>query len=345
MAPSVHLEWPGKRAPSGPDHPPVLQQVRSFGSEPTGRHTNRLIHGDNLAVMSALQQELAGKIALIYLDPPFFTGRDWHMQTPAGSTKSARAYEDIWDNDLSAYLQWLLDRLAFARPLLAETGSIYLHLNWQAAHYAKLMMDELFGIENFQNEIIWCYREAINSKSRWNRKHDTILFYSKTEQFVFNAVAVLQPYSESTVSKFRHRDDKGPYRLMGRGIVDSPLRSKRDLAPEMESLFPDLTYRHYMGEGTLPVDYLFIDIENQASPRRTGYPTQKPEELLERILLASTDEGDLIADFCCGSGTTLAVAQKLGRRWIGCDIGEQAIEVSTKRLEGLGAGFKVENIA
>jgi site-specific DNA-methyltransferase (adenine-specific)/adenine-specific DNA-methyltransferase len=131
---------------------------------------------------------------------------------------------------------------------------------------------------------------------------------------------------------------------MGRGIVNSHLRSKRDLAPEMETMFPELTYRHYLGEGTLPVDYWLIDIENQASPRRTGYPTQKPEELLERILLASSSEGDLIADFCCGSGTTLAVAHKLGRRWIGCDVGEQAIEVSRKRLGELGAGFRVENV-
>ncbi len=187
-------------------------------------------------------------------------------------------------------------------------------------------------------------QKGINSKRRWNRKHDTILFYSKTDTFKFNPSAVLQPYSESTVSKFRHKDDRGPYRLMGRGIVDSPLRSKRDLAPDMEARFPELTYRHYLGEGTLPVDCWFIDIENQASARRTGYPTQKPEELLERILLASTDEGDLIADFCSGSGTTLAVAQKLGRRWIGCDIGEQAIEVSKKRLEGLGAGFGSESV-
>ncbi len=345
MAPSVYLEWPGKRAPILPDRPTVLENVQPPRANSSKVPQNRLIQGDNLAVMSALMPPLAGKVSLIYLDPPFFTGRNWHMQTPAGSGPADRAYEDMWDNDLSIYLQWLLDALAAARHLPSESGSIYVHLNWQAAHYAKLLMDELFGMENFQNEIIWCYREGINSKSRWNRKHDTILFYSKTDEFAFNSATVLQPYLESTVSKFRHRDTKGPYRLMGRGIVDSALRSKRDLAPEMETLFPELTYRHYLGEGTLPVDYWLIDIENQASSRRTGYPTQKPEELLVRILLASTDAGDLVADFCCGSGTTLAVAQKLGRAWIGCDVGNKAIEVSRRRLEGLGAKFDLQRVA
>ncbi len=177
--------------------------------------------------------------------------------------------------------------------LLAEDGVLYLHLDWQAAHYAKLLLDEIFGGERFQNEIIWCYREAINSKKRWNRKHDTLLFYSKGERFTFNYNRVQQPYAESNIRKYRHRDEKGAYRLMGRGIVNSPIRCKRDLPLEYETLYPGLTYRHYLGEGTLPVDYWNIDIENQASAKRTGYPTQKPEALLERILLASTNEGDL----------------------------------------------------
>jgi len=344
MALTICLDWPNKRPAKLPPQLPTIEIWQSFNTALPDDRANRLIYGDNLQVMAVLLPSLAGKFDLIYVDPPFFTGRDWHIRTPAGSAKAERAYEDVWDNDLGAYLQWLLDRLAAARDLLCDTGCIYLHLNWQAAHYAKLLLDELFGIENFQNEIIWCYREAINSKKRWNRKHDTILFYSKTNSFKFNPSAVLQPYSDSTVSKFRQKDEKGPYRLMGRGIVESPLRSKRDLAPEMETLFPELTYRHYLGEGTLPVDYWLIDIENQASSRRTGYPTQKPEELLERILLASTDEGDLVGDFCCGSGTTLAVAHKLGRRWIGCDVGEKAIEVSQERLAGLGAEFRAEGM-
>ena len=128
---------------------------------------------------------------------------------------------------------------------------------------------------------------------------------------------------------------------MGRGITDSPLRSKRDLPANSEHKFPDLTYRHYLGEGTLPVDYWFIDIENQASKVRTGYPTQKPEALLEQILLASSNHGDLIGDFFCGSGTTLAVAQRLGRRWIGADSGELALETTLERLLKQSANFSL----
>ena len=131
---------------------------------------------------------------------------------------------------------------------------------------------------------------------------------------------------------------------MGRGIADSPLRSKRDLPQEMETRFPELTFRHYLGEGTLPLDYWNIDIENQASALRTGYPTQKPEALLERILLASSNPGDLVADFCCGSGTTLAVAERLGRRWIGCDLGDEAIHTTRTRLQRLSAAFRFETL-
>jgi DNA modification methylase len=347
-APStVYLAWSGKRPALLPDLPPSL--LRPDGSQRGALEAtaNLLIHGDNLGVMAALQSYLAGKFALIYLDPPFFTGKQWHRRAaPERHTAATGAsperdlgFSDAWPGGLPEYLQWLLDRVSAARTLLAADGSLYLHLGWQAAHYAKLLLDEVFGVEQFQNEIVWCYREAINSKKRWNRKHDTILFYSKGDRFTFNYEAVREPYSDSTVKKFRSRDANGPYRLMGRGITGSPLRSKRDLAPEMETLFPELTYRHYLGEGTLPVDYWCIDIENQASKTRTGYPTQKPEALLERILLASSNEGDLVGDFCCGSGTTLAVADKLGRRWIGCDAGELAIGTSRDRLSAQAAVF------
>jgi site-specific DNA-methyltransferase (adenine-specific)/adenine-specific DNA-methyltransferase len=282
--------------------------------------------------MAALRTEYAGRIALIYLDPPFFTGAEWHAQGSGGVHASLPAYSDHWGGDLGRYLQWLLDRLTLARELLASTGTLYVHLSWHSVHYVKLLLDEVFGAARFQNEIVWCYREAINSKKRWNRKHDTLLFYSKTDRFIFNPDTVREPYKESHIRKYRHRDERGAYRLMGRGIPGSPIRSHRDLPQDYETRFPDLTYRHYLGEGTLPVDYWLIDIENQASRVRTGYPTQKPEALLERILLASSAPDDLVADLCCGSGTTLAVAQRLGRRWIGCDSGSLAIHTCRKRL-------------
>ena len=301
-------------------------------------HPNALLLGDNFHAMCALMLEFEGKFDLIYLDPPFFTQKEWKTR------EREHAYSDTWKQGLPSYLQFLYDRIFVARKLLSETGCLYLHLDWQASHYAKLILDEIFGSVFFQNEIIWCYREAINSRKRWNRKHDTILFYSKTETYTFNPATVLEPYSEGAIKKFRNKDEKGPYRLMGRGITDSPLRSKRDIPQEMETLHPELTYRHYLGDGTLPVDYWFIDIENQASPLRTGYPTQKPEALLEKIILASTNPGDLAGDFFCGSGTTLAVANRLGRRWVGADSGELAIKTSSERLAKQSANFELGRV-
>jgi len=364
MTDDVRLTWHGKRTETLPDSAPTLQIAESIGNTDPASSPNRLISGDNLLAMAAVLPECEGKFDLIYLDPPFFTGKDWHsrelaapienrkskienspaIQNPKSKIQNPAAFTDDWEGGLSVYLQWLYDRLSLAHRLITDTGCLYLHLSWHSVHYAKLLLDEIFGVERFQNEIVWCYREAINSRKRWNRKHDTILFYSKSENFTFNCDTAREPYSESTLSKFRSRDEKGPYRLMGRGITDSPLRSKRDLAPEMETLFPELTYRHYLGDGTLPVDYWLIDIENQASKARTGYPTQKPEALLERILLASTNEGDLVGDFCCGSGTTLAVADRLNRHWIGCDSGTSAIETSRDRLAGLGAEFALYHV-
>jgi len=377
MSDGVRLTWPGKRPVIIPDPLPVLAP-HGTGVQSSDNH---LFCGDNLAVMAALAPELAGQFALIYFDPPFFTGKEWRSRPNAPTTaakldpaaslvpspdptpgrnspgnepddgsrgqiqnseykiRNTAGFSDVWPGDIGGYLQWLLDRLTVARILLRDDGCIYLHLSWHAVHHAKLVMDEVFGADQFQNEVVWCYREAINSKRRWNRKHDNLLFYSKTERFTFNCDAVREPYSESTIGKFRSRDARGPYRLMGRGISGSPLRSKRDLPAEMETRFPELTYRHYLGEGTLPVDYWLIDIENQASSKRTGYPTQKPEALLERILLASTNEGDLVGDFCCGSGTTLAVAERLKRRWVGCDANPDAAAVARARLVGNGAAF------
>jgi site-specific DNA-methyltransferase (adenine-specific)/adenine-specific DNA-methyltransferase len=369
MTSGVTLTWEGKRATPPDVSPlPVLECLERLGSD-----DNRLIYGDNLAIMAALRAELAGKIALIYLDPPFFTGSCFQVsrarkvgvgeagrpvvaspdilagvshsfceQFVEDFTASSAAFSDDWGGELSVYLQWLYDRLAVARDLLAETGCLYLHLGWQTAAYGRLLLDEIFGRERFQNEIAWCYREAINSKKRWNRKHDTILFYTRSGRFVFHCDAAREPYRESHLRKYRHCDENGPYRLMGRGIAGSPLRSKRDLPPEYEERYPGLTFRHYLGKGTLPVDYWQIDIENQASPKRTGYPTQKPEALLERILRASSSPGDLVADFCCGSGTTLAVASRLGRRWIGADSSAVALAITRRRLLTQGAEFRIE---
>ena len=316
--------------------------------------SNSIIKGDCCQVLSSLMPQFGGQIDLIYLDPPFFTQSNF--KTSSKLTKSHRAdaleinpdidlpstfeldaYSDRWVNGLDSYLQWLFETLTLLRDLLSEKGSIYLHLDWHASHYAKAIMDEIFGTQNFQNDIAWCYREAINSSKRWNRKHDSILFYSKDiDKFYFNPTEVLQPHSPVTLKKYKHQDEKGKYRLMGRGIVGSPIESARDVSTDWEQKRPELVYRHYLREGTYPVDYWNIDIINQAAYERTGYPTQKPIALLERIIRASSKPGDLVLDCCCGSGTTAVASEMLGRRWIAVDSGAAAILMAKKRLCSLG---------
>jgi adenine-specific DNA-methyltransferase len=248
------------------------------------------------------------------------------------------AYSDTWSDGTASYLAMITPRLILMRELLADTGSIYVHLDWHVGHYVKVVMDEVFGKDCFQNEIAWCYREAINSTKRWNRKHDTIFFYSRSaEDFTFNANEVLQPHSASTVAKYRYEDEIGKYRLMGRGIVGSPIQSARDVAPEWEKTHPELVYRHYLRSGTYGVDYWVIDALNQVAKERLGYSTQKPEAILERIIKASSNKGELVLDLNGGSGTTAAVAEKLGRRWITTDLGKPACMIMRKRLIDLDA--------
>jgi adenine-specific DNA-methyltransferase len=339
--------------------------------EKVGDFKNRLIYGDNLLAMAALlagdadTPSLRGKIDLIYIDPPFDSKADYRTKitlpalepSPSGrgqgeglsvSTQQIEqrptvieqfAYSDTWADGTASYLAMLTPRLILMRELLADTGSIYVHLDWHVGHYVKIVMDEIFGKDCFQNEVVWCYREAINSTKRWNRKHDTIFFYSRNpENFTFNADDVLQPHAASTIAKYKYEDENGRYRLMGRGLVGSPIRSARDVAPEWEKTHPELVYRHYLRGGTYAVDYWVLDALNQVANERIGYTTQKPEKILERILTASSSAGDLIADFNSGSGTTAAVAEKLGRRWIACDLGKPACMITRKRLIDQNAG-------
>lgn len=294
---------------------------------------NRLIHGDNLKAMHLLLTEFEEKIDLIYIDPPYGTGRKFARNEKKSSDSSKKIdFDDSWNGGLEDYLQMIFDRLQMMKRLMSPEGSIYVHVDWHASHYVRVLMDEVFGRENFQNEIVWCYREAVNSKKRWNRKHDLIFFYSKSGKFKFNYSEVLEKHSDSTVKKYRKHDEKGPYRLMGRGISGSPIRSARDVSTEWEEKHPELTFRHYLPEGKLPVDYWMIDIVNQASAERTGYSTQKPEPLIERIIKASSSEGDILADFFCGSGTLPVVASRYGRKWVACDSSQNAIETAKKRL-------------
>ncbi|MGC9260569.1 MAG: DNA methyltransferase, partial [Phycisphaerae bacterium] len=305
---------------------------------------NRLIWGDNKLVMASLLQEFRGKVDLIYIDPPFDVGADFTMQVPIGDGKEAVekdqsamemvAFRDMWGKGTDSYLHMMFERLSLIRELLSENGSLYVHCDWRISYFLRSILDEIFGKDNFLNNVVWCYKTRQFSRQYWNRKHDDILAYHKGNRWVFNAEAkgVLEPYSEATIRKYRLHDEIGYYRLCGRGISGSPVQSAKDVDPKWEKTHPELVVRDYLGNGFPPSDYLLIDIENQASNDRTNFATQKPGALIEKLIRASSNEGNLVADFFCGSGTTGAVAERLGRRWIMADLGRFAIHTSRKRL-------------
>jgi len=251
----------------------------------------RLVLGDNLPFLRGLAD---GSVDLIYADPPFATGR----RQGAGES----SFPD--PRDLPTYLAWLTERLAEMRRVLADTGTLYVHLDWHASHYVKVELDGLFGQGNFRNEIVWYYNSGARKKKDFGRRHDAILRYSKTDDYVFHPDAVRQPYS-----------------------------------PDIN--VPASKAHYYHPDGKVMDDVWRIPIIPQNDKReRLGYPTQKPEALLDVIVRASSSVGDVVCDPFCGSGTTLAVAERLGRRWLGCDASPRAIEVAGERLKALGARFE-----
>lgn len=309
---------------------------------------NKLIWGDNLLVMGSLLEKFAGKIDLIYIDPPFATGADFTFTTQIGqsgqelvkeqSAIEEKAYRDTWGAGAASFLQMIRARLVLMRDLLSESGAIYVHCDHRASHHIREVMDDVFGPANFLNHLVWMFSTRSSIKSTWKRSHNDIFLFKKNSDPVFNwnDDMVLEPLSESTIKKYRYEDENGRYRLSGRNIKGSPIRSAKDVDPSWEKTHPELVVRDYLREGKVATDCFFVDIENQASVARTGYPTQKPEELLYKLIAASSRTGALVGDFFCGSGTSLAVAEKLGRRWIGCDLSRWAIHVTRKRLLGIG---------
>jgi site-specific DNA-methyltransferase (adenine-specific) len=247
------------------------------------------------------------------------------------------ANQKIFTFPQMSYLTMMSHRLYYMHKILKDTGSFYLHCDPNMSHYLKILLDMVFGIKNFRNEIVWCYKSRPQSKKYFGRKHDVILFYSKSDNYCFNWQAVARPLTQATINKYRQTDFEGrKYRLGGRGITGSPIRSAKDVDKKWEETNPELVVRDYLDEkmGVALEDWWMIDIINQASKERLGYPTQKPEELLARIIKASSNEGDIVADFFCGCGTTIAAAEKLNRKWLGVDINHLAISlIEDKRLK------------
>ncbi|TAH30410.1 MAG: hypothetical protein EAZ06_03505 [Cytophagales bacterium] len=292
---------------------------------------NKLILGDCLEVLKTLENET---VDLIYIDPPFFSNRTYEVIW--GDKGEIRSFEDRFSGGIEHYISWLKERIQEMHRILKPTGSIFVHCDWHADAYIKVsILDKVFGTQNFKNEIIWCYKTRANSTSRFNRKHDNIYFYSKTDAFVFKSLEVREELSEVTILKYRLIDEQGRrYRLCGRGIAGSPIKSAKDVEAKWEQTNPEWTIRVYLDErlGMTAPDYWEIDIINQQSKERIGYPTQKPEKLLERIIKCASNEGDIILDCFVGGGTTIAVADKLNRHWIGIDQSVNAVKVTEFRL-------------
>lgn len=241
---------------------------------------------------------------VIYADPPFCTGK-----RQLGRSDS-QEFKDLWTGGLDSYLAFLAPRLTEFCRLLKPTGTLYLHLDWHAVHYAKVELDRLFGADCFLNEIIWSYRTGGRSKRWFARKHDTILSYAR----------------RSGRHKFNLLRD-GAFRTDGLKRDETGRPYKQTRAGRL----------YFHPDGPAMTDVWEMPFLSTVSLERTGYPTQKPEALLERLIHAATDPGDVVGDFFCGSGTTLAVAQRLGRRWIGCDISSEATTVTAQRLARLTA--------
>ena len=291
--------------------------------------------------MSHLLKQYRGQVDLIYIDPPFDSKADYKRtievrgKNAVSDTTSfeEKQYTDIWSND--EYLQFMYERLILCRELLKENGSLYVHCDWRKSHHLRNILDEIFGFDAMKNEIIWCYRGMAVSTSHFVRRHDNILLYSKSGNNIFNWETIADELETSTKNKYKHIDKDGRrFRLHGRNIQGSPIQNVTDADIKWLSSNPELCRVDYLDEkkGSKPRDWFIMDYINVMSNEKVGYPTQKPEALLERIIKVSSNPGDIVFDCFMGSGTTQAVAMKLGRRFIGADINLGSIETSTKRL-------------
>ncbi len=342
---------------------------------------NRLIWGDNLLAMQALlAQGYAGKIDLIYIDPPFLSSADYSFQlsiedkqvTKEASIIERLAYTDTWEGGLDSFLDMIYPRLQLMKRLISDKGSIYIHIDWHVGHYVKLLLDEVFGLSNFRNEIIWQKIRTTKAQTLgFGNVHDAIFVYTKTDDAFFENQYI--PFDDKYIKTHYKKDEnnrfyrtvsllqrgQGQARKFGNKLLEPPngmhwiwsqdridtamsqglIRFTSNGRPEKVQFLDDM-------KGDI-VDDIWNDIYpiNSQAKEDLDYPTQKPEALLERIIKASSNEGDLVADFFCGSGTTMAAADRLNRRWIGCNLDKVGIQVSRNRLVNQQSQpFLLENI-
>lgn len=337
------LHWTGKRPYTSTQYYPA-QLKESYG-EPKDGWMNKIFWGDNLQVMSHMLKEYRGKIDLIYIDPPFDSKVDYKKQIKIKSKKIAgdissfeeKQYSDIWTND--EYLQFMYERLVIMRELLSSTGTIYVHCDYHKSMYIRCILDEIFGFDCMKNEIIWHYEKwTAPSGDSFQKNHDTIFMYSKGN----NKFNTIKEVTDNLKSKYENGY------LIGGGYGSNGLVVYDKNNPKVKEMIASGKYQvHYADMEGKPIsDVWDIPFINPQAKERTGYPTQKPEKLLERIITASTNPGDLVFDCFMGSGTLCAVAGMLNRKYIGADINLGAVQVTTKRLLGLqnNNNFEVYNV-
>jgi len=342
----VELVWNGKtNEVTNIDLPfQVIEQVdepRAEGLKALGEHqfsmfdprgrqlsgwTNKLIWGDNKLILSSLKNgplrkeiEDNGGIKLIYIDPPFDVGADFSMNIKVGGEEFTKkpsvieeiAYRDTWGKGADSWISMMYERLRLMRDLLADDGSIYVHVDWRVSGYLRLLLDEVFGKSNFKNEIIWTYTgPGSPNQKQYSRKHDNIFYYSKSNNWIFN-------------------DDK--------------IREKSEVhSGGFGSGMDNSASKIYEDKGKIPEDWWYIAVTSRFKNEILNYPTQKPKKLLNRIIKASSNEGDIVCDFFCGSGTTLDVSETLNRKWIGSDIGKFSIHITRKRMIDVQRKMKEE---
>lgn len=322
------LRWTGKRPYNSTQFYPA--QLKERYGEEKDNWINKIFWGDNLQVMSHMLKEYRGKIDLIYIDPPFDSKADYKKKIKVkgkevltdSTSFEEKQYGDIWTND--EYLQFMYERLILMKELLSDSGTIFLHCDWHKSHHIRMIMDEVFGNNNFVNEVIWSYTSGGAGKKCYSKKHDNIFIYSKTKDYFFQ---------EQMYKRF----------------VDK----SKGYDPRIEYFIDEETGKEYRWNIMTDV-WTDLGIISPNGFERTDYPTQKPEDLLKRIIMTATKEGDIVFDCFMGSGTTQAVALKLGRKFIGADINLGAVQTTSKRLlsiindnkdnENLFNGFEVYNV-
>ena len=323
----------------------------------TGRQVkgwnNKLIWGDNKLILSSLKNgplreeiEAQGGIKLIYIDPPFDVGADFSMDIEIGDETLTKkpsvieelAYRDTWGKGADSFISMIYERLVLMRDLLADDGSIYIHCDWRVNSYIRLVLDEIFGKDNFKNEISWKRGHTVKNtlSGQFPRSNDSILFYSKSNNNIFNAL--YGEYSAGTLSNYNKDDGdgRGLYRLQSlRTYSEESVSKFRKDGRIYEAKSGKIWMKQYLDDRPGPkIDSFWGDISSIEIKRQEqlGYPTQKPEELLERIIRSSSNEGDIVADFFVGSGTTTAVSERLGRKWVASDLGKFSVHTTRKRL-------------